>query len=231
MPPTPANCTNRQVNAELRKMKAFIEKEAQEKAKEIRLKADEEYEIEKASIVRSETAAIDSSYEQKLKKASLAQQITKSTIGNKTRLRILATKEEVLNEIFDAAEDQLKTFTLKKADYKPVLTGLIEEGLLALLEDEVTIKVRKADLALAKEAAEDAAKDFKEKSKISVTVHVDEDDFLDEKLSGGVVVVNKSGKIEVNNTLEERLKLLSEEALPGLRLELFGISTSRKFFD
>lgn len=212
-------------------MKAFIEKEAQEKAKEIRLKADEEYEIEKASIVRSETAAIDSSYEQKLKKASLAQQITKSTIGNKTRLRILATKEEVLNEIFDAAEEQLKLFTQNKADYKPLLAGLIEEGLLALLEDEVTIKVRKADLALAKEAVDDAAKEFAEKSKITVKVHINEDDFLDEKLSGGVVVVNKSGKIEVNNTLEERLKLLSEEALPGLRLELFGISATRKFFD
>lgn len=61
-------------------MKAFIEKEAQEKAKEIRVKADEEYEIEKSSIVRSETAAIDAAHEQKLKKAALAQQITKSLL-------------------------------------------------------------------------------------------------------------------------------------------------------
>lgn len=49
-------------------MQAFIEKEAKEKAKEIRLKADEEYEIEKASTVRLETSAIDATYEQKLKK-------------------------------------------------------------------------------------------------------------------------------------------------------------------
>lgn len=56
-------------------MQAFIEKEAKEKAKEIKLKADEEYEIEKASIVRSETAAIDSTYEQKLKETLILYQI------------------------------------------------------------------------------------------------------------------------------------------------------------
>lgn len=212
-------------------MQAFIEKEAQEKAKEIRLKADEEYEIEKASIVRSDTAAIDATYEQNLKKASLAQQITKSTIGNKTRLRILGTKEEVLSEIFEEAEKELKKITAKKADYKPILAALIEEGLLALLEDDVSIRVREADLALAKEAAEIAAKEFEAKAKFAVSVAVDDENFLSKDIAGGVVVVNGTGKIEVNNTLEERLKLLSEEALPGLRLELFGPSPTRKFFD
>lgn len=212
-------------------MKAFIEKEAQEKAKEIRLKADEEYEIEKASIVRTETAAIDSAYEQKLKKASLAQQITKSTIGNKTRLRVLSEKEKVLNDLFEEAEKSLVKLTVNKGDYKPILEGLILETLYALLEDEVTLKVREADVALAKEAAVSAAKTFEEKAKIAVKVNVNESDFLDSALAGGVIATNKTGKIEVNNTLEERLKILSEEALPAVRLELFGPSASRKFFD
>lgn len=212
-------------------MKAFIEKEAQEKAKEIRLKADEEYEIEKASIVRSETAAIDSTYEQKLKKASLAQQITKSTIGNKTRLRILSKKEEVLNSIFDATKKELTKTTSNKGAYKPVLASLIEEGVLALLEPKVTVKVREADVSLAKEAAQDAAKEYEAKSKTSVEISVDEKEFLNKDSLGGVIVTNGSGKIEVNNTLEERLKILSEEALPGIRLELFGPSETRKFFD
>lgn len=212
-------------------MKAFIEKEAQEKAKEIRLKADEEYEIEKASIVRSETAAIDSAYEQKLKKAALAQQITKSTIGNKTRLRVLSEKEKVLNDLFDEAEKSLVKLTTNKSEYKPILEGLIEEALYALLEDEVTLKVREADVSLAKEAAETAASKFEEKAKFAVKVTINESDYLSSELAGGVVAVNKSGKIEVDNTLEERLKILSQEALPGVRLELFGPSATRKFFD
>lgn len=212
-------------------MKAFIEKEAQEKAKEIRLKADEEYEIEKASIVRAETAAIDSAYEQKLKKAALAQQITKSTIGNKTRLRVLSENEKVLNDLFEEAEKGLVKLTANKGEYKPILEGLIEETLYALLEDEVTLKVREADVSLAKEAAETAAKKFEEKAKFLVKITVNESDFLNSGLAGGVIATNKSGKIEVDNTLEERLKILSEEALPGVRLELFGPSATRKFFD
>lgn len=212
-------------------MKAFIEKEAQEKAKEIRLKADEEYEIEKSSIVRSETAAIDSAFEQKLKKASLAQQITKSTIGNKTRLKVLSEKEKVLSEIFEQAEKSLVELASKKSEYKPILEGLIEEALYALHEDTVTLKVRETDVALAKEVAGDAAKKFEENSKFSVLITVDESNFLDAALAGGVIASNKTGKIAVDNTLEERLKLLSEEALPGVRLELFGPSATRKFFN
>lgn len=212
-------------------MKAFIEKEAQEKAREIKLKADEEYEIEKASIVRSETAAIDATYEQKFKKASLAQQITKSTIGNKTRLRILSTKDEVLNEIFDAAKAKLSSISSNKGEYRPAFIGLIEEGLLALMEDEVSLRVREEDLSLAKEAIEEAAKNYEATTKDSIKINIVEDDFLSKDCAGGVIVINKDGKIEVNNTLDERLKLLSQEALPGLRLELFGMSETRKFLD
>lgn len=211
-------------------MKAFIEKEAQEKAKEIRVKADEEYEIEKSSIVRAETAAIDTAHEQKLKKASLAQQITKSTIGNKTRLRILAEKEKVLEDVFAEAGEALKALTSKKSEYKPVFEGLIEEGLYALMEDKVSLRVREADVDLAKEAAETASKKFAEKANFSVEVSI-ASDYLDSESAGGVILRNKTGKIEVDNTLEARLKLLSEQALPGVRLEMFGPSESRKFFD
>ncbi|EGW34439.1 uncharacterized protein SPAPADRAFT_49481 [Spathaspora passalidarum NRRL Y-27907] len=223
--------SDEQVKSELTKMQAFIEKEAKEKAKEIKLKADEEYEIEKASIVRSETSAIDANYEAKLKKASLAQQITKSTISNKTRLRILSAKDQVLTEIFEAAEADLKKLTTSKEKYLPVLTGLIEEGLLALMEGKVSIKVREQDVAVAQEAIVEAAANFEAKAKFPVEIVVNETDFLSKDIAGGVVVVNGTGKIEVNNTLEERLKILSEEALPALRLELFGPSATRKFFD
>ncbi|CAD1810429.1 V-type proton ATPase subunit E [Candida parapsilosis] len=223
--------SDEQVKSELTKMQAFIEKEAKEKAKEIRLKADEEYEIEKASTVRLETSAIDATYEQKLKKASLAQQITKSTIGNKTRLKILGEKDQFLNQIFDDAEKELHNITKDKAKYKPVLVGLIEEGILTLLENKVSIKVREVDVDLAKEAAKEASKNYEEKTKQKVDVTVDEKDFLSKDIAGGVIIVNGTGKIEVVNTLEERLKILQEEALPAIRLALFGPSPTRKFFD
>lgn len=40
-----------------------------------------------------------------------------------------------------------------------------------------------------------------------------------------------SGKIEINNTFDERLRLLEQEALPSIRVTLFGENTNRKFKD
>ncbi|ODV94732.1 hypothetical protein PACTADRAFT_69693 [Pachysolen tannophilus NRRL Y-2460] len=223
--------SDNQVADELKKMETFIKKEADEKAKEIRLKAEEEYEIEKASIVRAEINSIDSLYESKFKKAALAQQITKSTIANKTRLKILAAREQTLDKIFEEAEEKLKKISQDKKTYKPILKSLLEEGLLSLLEKKVTIRVRKNDVSAAKEIIDEARKDFEAKAGFAVDVSIDESNYLSSEIAGGVVVINSTGKIEVNNTLEERLKLLSETALPGIRLELFGPSKSRKFFD
>ncbi|CAN3354782.1 V-type proton ATPase subunit E [Diutina catenulata] len=221
--------SDEQVKSELAKMQGFIKKEAEEKAKEIRLKADEEYEIEKASIVRSESAAIDASYQQKLKKASLAQQIQKSTLANKTRLRILGTKEEVLEDLFEDAAKELEKLVKDDKRYGAVLALLIEEGLLALLEPTVNVNVRKVHVDLAKKVVDDAKKAYKDKSGKDVEVKINEG--LEDKVIGGAVITNKDGKISVDNTLTERLALLNQGALPAIRLELFGISESRKFFD
>ena len=49
--------------------------------------------------------------------------------------------------------------------------------------------------------------------------------------SGGVSIVGGAGKIDINNTLEERLKLLETDALPMMRTTLFGQNDNRRFYD
>lgn len=49
--------------------------------------------------------------------------------------------------------------------------------------------------------------------------------------SGGVTIVSGSGKIDINNTFEERLKLLETDALPAIRVTLFGKNANRKHED
>ena len=49
--------------------------------------------------------------------------------------------------------------------------------------------------------------------------------------AGGVSVWGGGGRIDVNNTLEERLKLLETDALPMVRVSLFGKNENRKFVD
>lgn len=49
--------------------------------------------------------------------------------------------------------------------------------------------------------------------------------------AGGVTIVGGGGKIDINNTFEERLKLLQDSALPAVRTSLFGKNENRKFYD
>lgn len=49
--------------------------------------------------------------------------------------------------------------------------------------------------------------------------------------SGGISIVGGGGKIDINNTFEERLNLLSIDALPNLRTALFGENENRRFKD
>ena len=49
--------------------------------------------------------------------------------------------------------------------------------------------------------------------------------------TGGVIISGTGGKIEINNTLDERLRLLETEALPSIRFTLFGENKNRKFHD
>ena len=55
--------------------------------------------------------------------------------------------------------------------------------------------------------------------------------FADDYRAGGVFIVGGLGKIEINNTLEERLRLLETDALPMVRERLFGKNQNRKFHD
>ena len=56
-------------------MVSFIKQEALEKSKEIHIKADEEFAIEKAKLVRTEQSKVDEQHEQRIKKAGMSQQI------------------------------------------------------------------------------------------------------------------------------------------------------------
>ncbi|MCV2423711.1 V-type proton ATPase subunit E, partial [Paucibacter sp. DJ4R-1] len=96
-----------EVAGELNKMVAFIRQEAMEKAREIKVKADEDFNIEKAKIVRAETLAIDAEYAKKRKQAETAIKIAQSTQTNKSRLKLLHAREQHLSDLFVAARNQL----------------------------------------------------------------------------------------------------------------------------
>jgi V-type H+-transporting ATPase subunit E len=221
-----------QVGQELRKMTAFINQEAREKAREIEIKADEEFAIEKSKLVRQETDAIDAAYAKKFKQATMSQQITRSTVANKTRLKVLAARQELIDDIFEKAESKLMDQAKKdKGKYGETLKNLILEGMYALDEPEVVVRARKADYDLVKTAIEKASEEFKENMGHESNATIDEEHPVPEGSAGGVWIVGGKGKIEIDNTFEARLQILKENALPAVRQTLFGSNPNRKFFD
>jgi V-type H+-transporting ATPase subunit E len=159
-------------------MTAFIRQEALEKAREIQLKADEEFAIEKSKLVREEIASIDSSYEKKFKQASMSQQITRSTMANKTRIKVLSARQELLDKLFEEARKKLADTGSKSKNYEEVLKGLILEGMYMLAENKVTLRCRKADKEKVQNASKKASAEYKEKMGSESTAVVDEKDWL-----------------------------------------------------
>ena len=155
-------------------MTAFIRQEALEKAKEIQIKADEEFAIEKSKLVRAETAAIDGSYEKKFKQASMSQQITRSTLANKTRLRVLSARQELLDELFEKTRGKLAGYAEDKGAYGKMCKNLILEGCYALDEGKVGVRARKADYETVKKAIQEAKKEYQKNTNKEIVIELDE---------------------------------------------------------
>ena len=161
-------------------MTAFIKQEALEKAREIEIKADEEFAIEKSKLVRQETSSIDSTYEKKFKQAQMSQQITRSTVANKTRLKVLSARQELLDSIFEGAQKKLGEAAKDKGKYQVILKNLMLEGFYALNESKLQVRGRKQDYDVLKKSISDAVKEYKEKVKKDIDVSIDEANPLSE---------------------------------------------------
>jgi V-type H+-transporting ATPase subunit E len=163
-----------QVAGELKKMTAFIRQEAYEKAKEIEIKADEEFAIEKSKLVRQETAAIDSTFEKRFKHASMSQQIARSTLANRSRLRVLAARQELLDALFDHSRTKVATVAADKKRYQKLLSLLTLEGMYHMDEPHMQVRARKADYDVTRAAIDDATKEYRSKTGKDVKLTLDE---------------------------------------------------------
>ncbi|KAF7324775.1 Vacuolar ATP synthase subunit E [Mycena kentingensis (nom. inval.)] len=214
---------------EMNKMVAFIKQEAMEKAREIRVKADEEFAIEKAKLVKQEQQAIDAQFEKKRKGAEVAQKIAQSTLTNKSRLKLLHRREEHLQDLFSNTRNLATELAKDDSRYVQFLEGVIVQGFLQVYESSVTIHCRSRDVELAQQAASGAAATFKELSGNDIKFEVA--GTLSDDSAGGVKLVSGSKRITLDNTLDERLRLLEDRMLPEIRVELFGQNPNRKFFN
>lgn len=212
-------------------MVAFIKQEALEKARETKIKADEEFNIEKGKIVRAETVNIEAFFQKKLKQSDIQRKITQSHLINKNRLKVLATRQQVLNDLFAETKANLKSISQDSAKYSNLLKNLILQGLFRLMENTVLIQAREQDYATVEAAIKEAVVIYSAKSGLAAPqVVIDKEHPLPPHSMGGVIIGNNDWRIKCSNTLESRLELLQDQMLPEIRTMLFGPSPNRKFF-
>jgi V-type H+-transporting ATPase subunit E len=84
-----------------------------------------------------------------------------STLTNKSRLKLLHLREQHLQDLFQTSRDDLASLS-SSSQYVQFLEGVIVQGFLQLLEEEVLIHVREKDVHVATKAAHAAARQYLE---------------------------------------------------------------------
>eukprot|EP00126_Sphaerothecum_destruens_P006461 Sdes_comp19365_c0_seq2m10617 len=211
-----------EVNKQIQHMVAFIEQEAAEKANEINVKAEEEFNIEKIRLVQQEKLKIMQNYDKKEKLVEVQKKILYSNQLNASRLQILEMRDKHVENCTNTALEELKKSSQNEDQYKKLLSGLIQQCLFQLMESIVLLTCRKVDVHLVESVLKEATKDYVSVSKLPCEVVVHKDVFLPEDCAGGIECCSKDGRIICKNTLETRLQQCAQEIMPDIRMTLFG---------
>jgi V-type H+-transporting ATPase subunit E len=212
---------------QIQQMVNFILNEAKDKSEEIDAKAMEDFNIEKLKLIQQMKDKVRKEYTLKAKKIETQRAIARSTAINKSRLRTIEERNTLLMQSVDMVKKSLSEVVKKTDQYKKILTDLIVQGAIMLLEPEVSVLCRKEDVAIVKSVLEDAQKKYSSEIKTqtngaskSVKLSIEESRPLVGKI-GGVVLQTQGGAIRVDNTLDTRLDLLVEKDKPTIRKILF----------
>jgi len=235
---TPGALKEDDVQKQLKQMVSFILKEANEKADEIHVKADEEFNIERQRLLQAEKVKIIKEYERKEKQVEIQKKIAYSNEINQARLRTLKAREDTVHRIINEAFRQLNSIS-KSPEYPNLLKSLIVQAAIKLNEPSASVVCRAVDVQLVQKVIPDAIKTYTELTGKELKLIVDTANFLPPppvegsdaiSCTGGILLQTQEGKLLVSNTLESRLTTAHEQLLPTIRTTLFGHSAGRIYF-
>uniref|UniRef100_M4C959 thioglucosidase n=1 Tax=Brassica campestris TaxID=3711 RepID=M4C959_BRACM len=221
------------VSSQIQQMVRFIRQEAEEKANEISVSAEEEFNIEKLQLVEAEKKKIRQDYEKKEKQADVRKKIDYSMQLNASRIKVLQAQDDIVNAMKDQAAKDLLNVSGDEDAYKQLLKDLIVQCLLRLKEPSVLLRCREEDLGLVESILDDAKEEYAGKANVHAPeVAVDTTIFLPPPptssdphalhCSGGVVLASRDGKIVCENTLDARLDVAFRMKLPVKDVDVMG---------
>jgi vacuolar-type H+-ATPase subunit E/Vma4 len=171
--------------------------------------------------LEQEKQKMRSQFALQLKKEQQNEAVKRSKLVTDGRIARMTAQEDKIAAVAEEAKVQLAG-----AQNAALITDLIVQGCMMLLEDEVKIRCRKEDRNTVSGVFGNAQKAYEQnvlrqagKTK-QVKLSLDDTPLSPESL-GGVVLVVPGGGISVDNTLAARLKLVLEQDKPEIRKALF----------
>ncbi|KAL3828602.1 hypothetical protein ACJIZ3_017404 [Penstemon smallii] len=220
------------VSKQIQQMVRFIRQEAEEKANEISVSAEEEFNIEKLQLVEAEKKKIRQEYERKEKQVDVRKKIEYSMQLNASRIKVLQAQDDLVNSMKEAASKELLRVNHDNNSYKNLLKDLIVQSLLRLKEPSVLLRCRKDDVHLVESVLHSAKEEYAHKENVHSPEIIVDHIYLPPApsnqnahaayCSGGVVLASRDGKIVFENSLDARLDVVFRKKLPEIRKSLFS---------
>ncbi|RYR69766.1 hypothetical protein Ahy_A03g016319 [Arachis hypogaea] len=209
------------VSKQIQQMIKFIRQEAEEKANEISVTAEEEFNIEKLQLLEAEKKKIKQEYERKSKQIDVRRKIEYSMQLNASRIKVLQAQDDTVNSMKEASRKALSRLANDKKVYRKLLRDLILQGLVRMREPSVIIRCRESDKKIIESLIEECKKDYMDKMRLQQPPRITIDervylpppkngnaaDSLEPFCNGGVVMASEDGKIVLENTLDARLDI------------------------
>ena len=220
----------------IRQMISFVQEEAKDKAREIETRTEHEYNAAKSKHLFQAKERLIAENEKLWKKLEIKRRIDKSAAINAARMEIMKARSECMTQLVEETRAKLiHNASNSPAEYKEVLENLIIQGLIKLLEPQVTVQCRACDLTLVQDVLEPAKNRYLNIIRTSTGREYDLRLDIDTRhlppgphegshgvsCSGGVILHSHNGKIRCINTLDERLTAIVAANTPALRKMLF----------
>ena len=207
-----------------RRMKKFMEAIKRDKINHlnrINTQADEEEEVELGQIKRDARDKDEDLFKKMENDVKVAEKIFKSRKINDCRMKEMKVRFDMIEKVEKETKDQLKNITKDKPKYKNLLKGLIKQGLIKLLEENIEVRCLREEEDLIKEVMGEVQRDFNAECAVQSNMVIATANYLEAADIGGVILTSYKGRIVCDNSLRARLSYCIQMLLPDMRFMLF----------
>jgi V-type H+-transporting ATPase subunit E len=140
----------------------FIKAHGDERVAEIRRQANNDFTVGKEKTIEAEKKRLVEQYQKDLANAEVNFKIEKSALQNQQRIDKMRRINELVEGLqYDAKIKMHDKMSKDSTAYKKLLRQLLIQGLIRLIEADVTLRCRKSDVAHVEAIIDDAITEYK----------------------------------------------------------------------